>query len=97
MYEKIGETMTDYNDTLIGRCAICLESFLGEGEKVEEQKFTDRSDLVRIDHCFHRFHLLCMTRDWFMKRKVEKDQYGCDVEYKMSEVKKCPICRREAT
>ena len=30
-----------------------------------------------------------------MKRVVEKDEFGCDIEYKMAEMKRCPICRRE--
>jgi hypothetical protein len=30
-----------------------------------------------------------------MRRVVEKDQFGCDVEYKMPETKVCPVCRRE--
>jgi hypothetical protein len=59
------------------------------------QKFTDRYDLVRIDSCFHRFHLLCVARDWFLIRRIEKDQFGCDVEFKLQDSKKCPICRRE--
>lgn len=51
--------------------------------------------MVRIDTCYHRFHLICLYRDWFMPRKTEQDQYGCAIEYKLPEVKKCPICRRD--
>lgn len=29
-----------------------------------------------------------------MNRKVEKDEFGCDIVYKMSKNKKCPTCRR---
>ena len=60
-----------------------------------EAKFTEREDLVRIDTCYHRFHLICLHRDWFMPRKAEKDQFGCVLEYKLPEIKKCPICRRD--
>ena len=49
---------------------------------------------MRIDQCFHRFHLVCVSRDWFMRRVTERDEFGCDVEYKVPDVKKCPICRR---
>jgi hypothetical protein len=30
-----------------------------------------------------------------MERKKEKDNFGCIIEYKIPEVKRCPICRRE--
>lgn len=32
-----------------------------------------------------------------MVRKVEKDEFGCEIVYKMPENKKCPTCRRVAT
>jgi hypothetical protein len=78
MHEKIREILTLYNDTLIGRCAVCLELFLDEG-KISEDRFTDRADLVRIDQCYHRFHLICVYRDWFMERVKEKDEFGCEL------------------
>jgi hypothetical protein len=53
--------------------------------------------LVRVDECFHRFHLICLFRDWFMTRVVERDEFGCDLVYKMPKHKKCPICRRKVT
>ena len=28
-----------------------------------------------------------------MDRHIEKDEFGGKIEYKMTEVKKCPICR----
>ena len=59
------------------------------------EKFTERVDLVKIDHCLHRFHLICVHRDWFMPRFKEKDQFGGDIEYKLPDTKRCPICRRE--
>lgn len=62
-----------------------------------QQKFSDRADLVRVDECFHRYHLKCLYRDWFMTRKIEKDEFGCEVVYKMSKNKKCPTCRRIVT
>ena len=64
-------------------------------EEDEDQKFTERADLVRIDKCFHRFHLLCLHRYWFMARKSEKDSYGDTIDYKLPEEKRCPVCRRE--
>lgn len=84
--------MTGFNDTVSGRCAVCLEPFCSEQV---DQKFTERPDLVRIDQCFHRFHLLCVHRDWFMQRNQEKDEYGCTIEYKVPDTKMCPICRRQ--
>ena len=65
-HEKCREILSDYNDTLIGRCAVCLEDFCEDESKISIERFTDRHDLIRIDECFHRFHLLCVYRDWFM-------------------------------
>ena len=59
--------------------------------------FSQRADLVRVEDCFHRFHLVCLHRDWFMPRKVEKDEFGCDVVYKLHKSKKCPTCRKKVT
>jgi len=70
---------------------VCLEQFCEDGEG----SFTDRVDLVRVNTCFHRFHLICVHRDWFMERCKEKDEYGGTIEFSLPEVKKCPICRRE--
>lgn len=102
MHEKIREIITNYNDTVKGRCAVCLFKFKKsenseEDDENEEEleKFTDRHDLVRIDHCFHRFHLICLHRDWFMPRVTEKDSFGGNVHHEIPEIKKCPICRRE--
>lgn len=104
-YEGISDILTKYNDTCKGRCAICLEPFStkepgGTGDEEEEEevgedeKFTERPDLVRIDVCYHRFRLMCLYRDWFMPRKSETDQFGCVLEYKLPDEKRCPICRR---
>ena len=93
LHEKMREILTGYNDTVEGRCAVCLESFIDE-DKVG-QSFTDRVDLVRIDQCFHRFHLICVHREWFMPRCAEKDSYGGMVSHDIPEEKRCPICRRE--
>ena len=87
------EVMTKYNDTVEGRCAVCLEQFVNDGEK--DQSFTDRVDLVRIDSCYHRFHLICVHRDWFMPRQSSKDSYGGVIDYQIPDEKRCPICRRE--
>ena len=88
------EILTSYNDTVEGRCAVCLEKFCQEG-KSEQESFSDRVDLVRIDQCFHRFHLICVHRDWFMERAKEKDSYGDVITHSIPECKRCPICRRE--
>ena len=32
-----------------------------------------------------------------MTRKVEIDEFGCEIEYKMPKKKRCPTCRREVT
>lgn len=92
--EKIREILTSYNDTVKGRCAVCLEQFCQEGND-ENQGFSERFDLVRIGKCYHRFHLICVYRDWFMERRKEKDNFGGVIEYSLPDVKKCPICRRE--
>ena len=49
---------------------------------------------MRVNECYHRFHLLCLHRDWFMTRVVEKDQFGDTIVYPVPELKKCPTCRR---
>lgn len=36
----------------------------------------------------------CLYREWFMTRKVEKDEFGCDIEFKVHKKKRCPTCRR---
>ena len=88
LHDKMREVVTEYNDTVKGRCAVCLED-LGDGF------FTDRFDLVRINQCYHRFHLICVHRDWFMPRVKEKDDFGGLISFSIPEVKRCPICRRE--
>ena len=106
-FEKLTDILTTYNDTVKGRCAVCLENFsLKEHDESkeaeadnsepseEEANFTDRPDLVRIDQCYHRFHLICLHRDWFMPRVPETDAFGGTIQYKLPEMKKCPICRR---
>jgi hypothetical protein len=79
---------------LEGRCQICLGDFIKEG--AEDVTFLDRKDLIRIDSCYHRFHLLCVYRDWFRERHVEKDEFGGDLITKVPEVKRCAICRSVA-
>ena len=66
-------------------------------EKDNEDKFTEREDLVRIDKCYHRFHLICLHRDWFMPRAPTKDEFGDLIEYSLPEFKRCPVCRRECS
>ena len=94
MHEMMREIVSKYNDTIKGRCAVCLEPFCQE-QQDEETPFTDRVDLVRIEGCFHRFHLCCVHRDWFMPRKAEKDSYGVEIKVPLPEEKRCPICRKD--
>ena len=49
MHDKIREILTEYNDTVAGRCAVCLDKFCEDDNKLSEEKFTDRVDLVRVD------------------------------------------------
>ncbi len=99
LHEKTSETLSKFNDSVTGRCSICLENFRsGEFSENQEllqgEKFSDRLDLVRIDDCFHRFHLVCLYRDWFMQRAIEKDEFGGLIITEIPEIKRCPICRR---
>ncbi len=64
---------------------------------MKEETFTSRTDLIRVDQCYHRFHLICLYRDWFMKRHNDKDEFENTISYKLPEKKKCPICRRLVT
>jgi len=41
-HEKIREILTQYNDTLRGRCAICLEDFKDLEHQNIGDKFSDR-------------------------------------------------------
>ena len=66
MYMALQEIVSNYNDNLRGRCSVCLERFCETDEEALEAKFSERSDFMRIDNCFHRFHLVCVYRDWFM-------------------------------
>jgi len=47
LHEKMREIVTEYNDTVKGRCAVCLEN-LGAHDD-DTSGFTDRYDLVRIN------------------------------------------------
>jgi hypothetical protein len=89
LHEDLKDLISKYNESVKGRCYICLDQLCED----QEASFVERPELVRIDACYHRFHLVCLYRDWFMKRKDEKDEYGGVIEYKLSESKKCPICR----
>ena len=93
MFDDLKELISTYNDTVRGRCYICLDSLCSD----QSQSFTSRNDLARIDGCYHRFHLICLYRDWFMKRHVEKDEFGGSIFYKLEAVKKCPICRKKVS
>lgn len=96
MYSELRDCISLYNDTLRGRCSVCLEPFCESEADLETQTFTDRVDLVRINNCFHRFHILCVYRDWFMTRATETDEFGGIISYDLPEVKRCPICRSDA-
>ena len=96
LHESLREILSEFNDTLRGRCLICLNGFCDEEEFDEESTFTSRTDLVRIDECFHRFHLLCMYREWFMSRHIDKDEFGGNIVVELPEVKRCPVCRMVA-
>ena len=93
LHEELRTILSDYNDSCKGRCSICLENFVAPDEK--DQLFTDRPDLCRIDRCFHRFHLICVYRDFFMERAPVIDEFGGKVYTKLSEDKKCPVCRQQ--
>ena len=97
LHEQLREITSTYNDTVRGRCYICLENFCNDEQLAKIESFTDRKNLARIDRCFHRFHLICLYRDWFMKRHVDKDEFGNPLPYKIKEKKFCPICRMEVT
>ena len=95
LHEKMRDIISSYNDTIEGRCAVCLEHFCKLEQEELTEKFTDRVDLIRIDGCFHRFHLICVHRDWFMERAKETDSYGDVITTTIPQCKKCPICRRK--
>ncbi len=97
IYQDLRTCLTTYNDSLVGRCSVCLEPFCKDEAEMESSNFTDRVDLVRIDGCFHRFHTLCVYRDWFMERATEEDEHGYVQSFDLPEIKKCPICRCEAS
>jgi len=40
--------MSEFNDTVKGWCAVCMDNFCSEEEE-EMNNFTDRDDLLRID------------------------------------------------
>ena len=96
-HERARDILTPYNDTVRGRCAVCLENFskTEDDDESSDEKFTERIDLTRMNHCYHKFHLICVHRDWFMQRFTEKDEYGGTINYEIPEVKRCPICRRD--
>jgi hypothetical protein len=93
LHETLRDTISTYNDNVRGRCYICLEQLCDD----LKAKFTERSDLARIDGCYHRFHLVCLYRDWFMKRHVEKDEHGGMITYKLEAKKRCPVCRKQVS
>jgi hypothetical protein len=80
IYEGLRELLSEYNDTVVGKCYVCLSDFIDEEEMKTldpaQMQFTGRPDLVRIDGCFHRFHLVCVHREWFMERHVEINEFG---------------------
>ena len=93
MYTAIQEIVSNYNDNLRGRCYICYERFCESDEEANEAKFSERVEFTRIDGCYHRFHLICLYRYWFMTRHVEIDEFGNKLITELPEEKSCPICR----
>lgn len=49
LHDKFREILTEFNDTVDGRCAVCLEKFCEDQSRLSIEKFTDRVDLVRVD------------------------------------------------
>jgi hypothetical protein len=53
LHDGLREILSEYNDTVKGRCQICLDDFIEEEElqklSSEDATFTGRSDLIRID------------------------------------------------
>jgi len=92
LHEKMREIISEFNDTVKGTCAVCMDNLCDAAEA--GVNFSDRVDLIRIDQCFHRFHLMCTHRYWFMPRHSHKDEFGGVVNYELPEEKSCPICRR---
>jgi hypothetical protein len=88
------EIVSEFNDTVKGTCAVCMDALCGENGDCEANNFSDRVDLVRVDKCFHRFHLVCVHRYWFMPRHTITDEFGGIMEFNLPEEKSCPICRR---
>ena len=49
--------------------------------------------LVRVDTCIQIYHNKCLYRDWFMQRKIEMDEFSCEIIYKITKDRKYPTCR----
>jgi hypothetical protein len=81
-----------YYSKVTGDCPICLEDLKGDNH---EKSFFERTDLYRINNCYHRFHSHCLYRYWFVELEEEIDKYGLKITFKLPEVKLCPVCRRE--
>ena len=62
----------------------------------EGTSFLERSDLVKINKCYHRFHLFCLCHFWFDQLEDDFDDKGNVMfEYIPPKDKLCPVCRRE--
>lgn len=85
IHDRLRELVTEQYERIEGRCEICLEELAVEGS-------TDSSHLVSLDGCFHRFHLLCVHRHWFMERQAEEDSYGLKIEYHLPSEHNCALC-----
>ena len=73
-HQQIRDLLSELNDSVKGRCNICFEDFC-LSEKQQDEAFTDRVDLIRIGECYHKFHLLCLWRFWFMPRHRDMDKF----------------------
>lgn len=97
--------MSSFSLQVNGRCPICLEGFntimsdKGVPKKAAEGgSFLERSDLVKINLCYHRFHLFCLCHSWFDQLEDDFDDKGNVLfEYAPPKDKLCPVCRREVS
>ena len=85
VHDKLRELVTEEYLKVEGRCEICLEDLAEEDGS--------SSNMVILDGCLHRFHLLCVHRFWFMERKAEEDSYGLKIEFDLPTEHECALCR----
>ena len=86
VHDRLRELVTQEYEKVEGRCEICLE-------ELATDEGSNPSHLVSLDGCFHRFHLLCIHRYWFMERQNEEDSYGIEIKYDLPTEHQCALCR----